>query len=190
MKLGGEYLGDDKLAGLGFRRLGRDVRIHSLASLYGLENISIGDHVRIDDFAVIIATGPVVIGNYVHIANFCYLGATQGITLEDFSGLSPGVMIFTSSDDYSGTRLTNPTVPKKYTGGRAGQVILGKHVILGARSVVLPQCHLGEGCSVGAMSLVNRDLEPWGVYSGIPARRMKERKKDLLELERQLKAEP
>ena len=40
---------------------------------------------------------------------------------------------------------------------------------------------LGEGCSVGSMSLVNRSAEPWGVYVGIPARRVKERSRKLLE---------
>jgi acetyltransferase-like isoleucine patch superfamily enzyme len=39
------------------------------------------------------------------------------------------------------------------------------------------------------MSLITGDLEPWGVYVGIPAKRIKERKKDLLELEKQLLAE-
>ena len=38
----------------------------------------------------------------------------------------------------------------------------------------------------GSMSLINRSTEPWGVYAGIPARRLKERKRDLLELEKKL----
>jgi len=43
--------------------------------------------------------------------------------------------------------------------------------------------NIAEGCAVGAMSLVNRTTKAWGVYVGNPARRVKERKKDLLELE-------
>ena len=57
-------------------------------------------------------------------------------------------------------------------------------MIIGTQSVILPDVTIGEGSSVGAMSLVNRSLEPWGVYFGVPARRLKERSKDLLELEK------
>lgn len=186
MKLGGEYLTEVNLKYAGFRRLGKNVRIHNRASIYGTENISIGDNVRIDDFVIIIATGQVEIGNHVSIPNFCYLGATYGVCLEDFVTLAPGVKIFTSSDDYSGERLTGPTVPREFTGGKAGKVTLGRYVIIGAGSVILPGCVIGEGCSVGALSLVVKDLEPWGVYAGIPVLRLKDRKRDLLALVKQL----
>jgi acetyltransferase-like isoleucine patch superfamily enzyme len=39
------------------------------------------------------------------------------------------------------------------------------------------------------MSLVTKDLDPWGVYVGIPAKRIRDRKKELLEMEKQLLAE-
>ena len=184
--LGGTYLTEAELKDYGFKELGHNVRIHSRASVYCPEEISIGSNVRIDDFTVIVASGGVTIGSYVHIANFCFLGGRHGIVLGDFAGLAHGVKIFTGSDDYSGEMLTNPTVPEEYTGGRSGQVALGRHVIIGSGSIVLPGCELGEGVSVGALSLVNRSLEPWGVCFGIPARRIKSRKKSLLDLEKQL----
>ena len=62
-------------------------------------------------------------------------------------------------------------------------VCLGRHVIIGAGSIVFPGVVVGDGCSVGAMALVNKSLEAWGVYSGNPAVRIKERKKNILELE-------
>lgn len=186
MDLGGKFYNEKDLCKTGFKKLGKNVRVHSRASIYGVKNISLGDNVRIDDFSIIIATGPVNIGSYVHIANFCYLGGTFGIDMEDFSGLSPKVMLFSSSDDYSGLNLTNPTVPIEHTGGKKGKIILKKHVIIGAGSIILPGCIVGEGTSVGALSLVTKPLDPWGVYSGIPAKRLKNRKKDLLKLEKEL----
>jgi len=185
--LGGEYLTEIDLKSEGFRTLGNNVRIHSRASIYGIENISIGNNVRIDDFTIIIAAASMEIGNYVSIDNFCFLGGTIGIVLSDFVTLAPGVKIFTSSDDYSGEKLTGPIVPSQFTGGNNGKVSLGKHVIIGSGSIVLPSCTIGEGSSVGALSLVNKNLESWGVYSGIPARKRKNRKKDLLILENKLK---
>jgi acetyltransferase-like isoleucine patch superfamily enzyme len=185
-RLGGTYLTEVDLMGLGFRRVGRNVRVHDRASLYGLENISLGDHVRIDDFAVVIASGPLNVGSYVSIHNFCFLGARAGITLEDFVTLAPGSKLFSASDDYSGACLTGPVVPRELTGGTCAPVVLRRHTIIGAGSVILPGCTLGEGCAVGALSLVVGDLEPWGVYAGVPVTRRKERRRDLLALEDQL----
>lgn len=173
----------DELRNAGFRHVGVNVKVHQRASLYCVENISLGNHVRIDDFAVVVATRPVAIGNYVSIHNFCYLGGSQGIVLEDFVTLAPGSKLFSASDDYLGEYLTGPVVPRELTGGRKGPVCLKKHVIIGAGSVVLPACTLGEGVAVGALSLVTDDLQPWGVYAGIPVRRLKERSQILLGLE-------
>jgi galactoside O-acetyltransferase len=181
--LGGRYLDSDALRAAGVRHVGRGVRVHERASLYGLENISLGDFVRIDDFSVIVATGPVILGRYVSIPNFCFLGGRHGIELRDFVTLAPGVKIFSASDDYSGERLTGPVVPRELTGGTSGPVVLQKHVLVGAGSVILPACTIGEGSSVGALSLVRTDLPPWGVYAGVPVLRLRERRQDLLDLE-------
>lgn len=116
MNLGGRYLTEEDLRNAGFKHLGRNVRIHERASVYGAENISLGNHVRIDDFSILIATGQLIIGDHVSIPNFCFLGAKFGLTMEDFVTLAPGVKIFTASDDYSGERLTGPTVPTEWTG--------------------------------------------------------------------------
>jgi acetyltransferase-like isoleucine patch superfamily enzyme len=183
VNLGDSYHPDSTLQAAGFRHLGRNVKLHARASVYGTENISLGDNVRIDDFAIIIATGPVGIGTHVSIPNFCFLGARNGITLEDYVTLAPGVKIFTASDDYHGDKMTGPTLPAEFTGGKAGPVVLKRHTIVGAGSVILPGCTLGEGCAVGALALVNSDLAAWGVYAGIPARHIRDRRRELLKLE-------
>jgi galactoside O-acetyltransferase len=183
VNLGDTYYPDSVLQAAGFRRLGRNVKVHARASIYGTENITLGDNSRIDDFAIIIATGQVEIGAHVSIPNFCFLGARHGIFLEDFVTLAPGVKIFTASDDYHGDKMTGPTLPVDLTGGKAGPVRLQRHAIIGAGSVILPACTLGEGCAVGALSLVSGDLESWGVYAGIPAKRIADRRRELLRLE-------
>ncbi len=114
-------------------------------------------------------------GSHVHISANCYISGSDGFVAEDFVTLAPGVLIFTSSDDYSGHKMTNVTLPREYTGGPAGQVTLGRHVIVGAGSVILPNVTVGIGSSVGALSLVKKTLAPWGVYAGNPIRRLKDR---------------
>jgi galactoside O-acetyltransferase len=107
--------------------------------------------------------------------------------MQDFSGLSQGARIYSCSDDYSGNSLTNPTVPGEYLNLKIAPVIIGRHVIIGSGSVVLPGCSIQEGSSVGALSLVTKSLESWGVYLGIPAKRIKSRSKKLLERELELR---
>ena len=84
--------------------------------------------------------------------------------------------------------MTNPTVPHEYTGVEHADVFLGKHVIVGSGCVILPGMVLEEGVAVGALSLVNRDCKAFGIYAGNPARRIKDRKRDLLELEQRFMA--
>jgi len=186
MMLGDGYYTENELMSAGFRRLGGNAKIHRRASIYGVENISVGDNVRIDDFTVIVATGPLQLGNYVNIMNHCFLGAKYGIVLEDFVGLAHGSKLFTSVDDFSGGCLTGPTVPPEMTGGKKGSIVMRRHAVVCAGGVVLPCCTIGEGSIVGALSLVKSDLEPWGIYGGVPAVRLKDRRRDLLELEQRL----
>jgi acetyltransferase-like isoleucine patch superfamily enzyme len=180
-------LSREAVESMGFAPVGADVQISERASFYGASRISIGNNVRIDDFAVLAAgMGGIVLGMYVHIAVGSTLIGAGKITLSDFCGLSSRISIYSSSDDYSGAKLTNPTVPAEFTGVTHAEVFLGKHVIVGSGSVVLPGVTIEDGVAVGALSLVNRDCKSFGVYAGNPARRIKERKRDLLEVEKQL----
>lgn len=176
------YYSSDELQLLGFKKLGLNVKISDKASLYNVANIEVGDNSRVDDFCVI--SGNVSIGRNVHIAPFCLVaGGDPGIRMDDFSGLAYGVKLFSQSDDYSGATLTNPTVPARYKKEKKSAVLIGRHVIIGAGSMVFPGVTIAEGCSVGAMTVVNKSTAEWGIYLGNPARRIKERKKDLLALE-------
>jgi galactoside O-acetyltransferase len=56
---------------------------------------------------------------------------------------------------------------------------------VGSGSLILPGASFGEGSVLGAMSLVSRPLEPWTIYAGVPARRLRERKRDVLQQEKE-----
>lgn len=178
------YLTTTQLRELGFRKLGKNVKISDKAAIYNPENISIGNNSRIDDFCIV--SGMVNIGNYCHITPMCLVaGGEPGITLADYSTLAYGVKVFAQSDDYSGATMVNSLIPKKFKNEYFAPVMLGKHTIIGAGSIILPGVTIEEGCSIGAMSLVTKSTTSWGIYAGIPAKRLKERKQDLLELEKQ-----
>ncbi|WP_183042690.1 acyltransferase [Enterobacter sp. R1(2018)] len=183
------YCNDERLADLGFKSLGKNVLISRMCNIVGIGNISIGDNVRIDAFTTIIATGDgyLNIGSYVHIGGYSALFAGSGIEVGDFAGLSQGVKIYSKSDDYSGEFMTNPTVPSKYTGVIEGKVTIGRHAIIGSQSIVMPGIEIAEGVAVGANSLVTKNTEEWSVYFGSPAKKIKNRKRNPLNLELELK---
>lgn len=177
------YYSDNELSKLGFKYIGKNVKISDKASIYNHDQIEIGDNSRIDDFCVI--SGKIKIGRNVHITPTCLVaGGIEGIVFEDFTTIAYGVQVFTQSDDYTGKTMCNSTIPKKYKKEIFNRIIIKKHSIVGANSVIMPGVTLEEGTSVGAMSLILKSTEPWGIYVGNPAKKLKDRKKDLLELEK------
>jgi len=164
--------------------IGDNVRINRTCQFYG-GNIQIGENVRIDNFCVITSNKPVVIGNNVHISVGGSLFGEAGIIIEDFCGLSARCSIFSASDDYSEGYLTNPCIPDDYKKIRKSQVKLCKHVIIGCGSVVLPGVTIGYGASIGALSLVNKNIPDFLIVSGVPARKIGVRNSiRLMELEK------
>lgn len=176
------FYSPDELAELGLKSYGENVLISRKASIYSPENISVGHDVRIDDFCIL--SGKIEIGSYVHIAAYVALYAGKyGITVKDFSGLSARCVVYAMSDNFSGDALLGPTVPDECRRLNAGEVVLEKYVNIGTGSTILPRVHIGEGTSVGAMSLVGQSLPGWGVYFGIPCKKIMDRSRKMLELE-------
>jgi galactoside O-acetyltransferase len=178
------FLGQTSLDSLGFRSIGSNVLISERASIYGASRISIGTNVRIDDFCILSAgEGGITIGNNIHIGAAATLIGQGSIGLGDFANLSGRTAVYSSSDDYSGRTLTNPTVPNAYKDIDSRPVSIGRHVIVGSGSVILPGTILGEGCAVGALSLVSGAWEPFTILAGTPAKQHGVRERTLLEVE-------
>lgn len=182
------FYSTDELKELGLACFGDDVLISRKASIYGASEISIGNNVRIDDFCIL--SGKISIGNYIHIAAYTALfGGDKGIILNDFSNFSSRIAIYSINDDYSGETMTNPMIPNKYKQVTSEKVVIERHVIIGSGCVVLPGVVLKEGSAFGAMCLINRSSEPWSINAGIPFKKIKNRSKKLLDLEKKFKEE-
>ena len=170
---------------MGFASLGENVLISDRASFHGVSRIKIGSNVRIDDFCVLSAgLGGIDIGCYIHIAVYTSLIGVGKITLSDFCNLSSRVSIYSSNDDYSGAAMTNPTIPDDFKDVDHADVWVGRHVIIGSGSVVLSGTVLEDGVAVGALSMMRGHAHAFGIYAGVPARRIGDRKRDLLEIEK------
>ena len=103
-----------------------------------------------------------------------------------FSTLAPNVVLSAGSDDYT-DGIATPMVHSKFKANAIiGKIIINKHCIVGANSVVLPNVIFNEGSTLGALSLANKDLEEYKLYGGVPAKLIKARKKiNILKLEQE-----
>jgi dTDP-4-amino-4,6-dideoxy-D-glucose acyltransferase len=180
------WLTHDELIEMGFSSLGKNVLLSSKASYYNTKNIHVGDNVRIDDFCIVSAgDGGIRLGRNVHISALSSVVGQAPIEFKDFSGISNKVAVFSSTDDFV-KGMTNPTVPDRFRRLRHIPVILEKHAVVGSNSVLLPGSHLGEGTSVGALSVVRGKLDAWSVYMGNPAKRIMSRSREIMVLEQEL----
>jgi dTDP-4-amino-4,6-dideoxy-D-glucose acyltransferase len=163
-------------------------RIHESVLIFGEEHVTIGDNVRIDAHCIITAgPGPVTIGDNVHIGAATHLFGTAGIAIADFANISSRVSLFSTNDDYTEGYLTNPMVPEELRKVAEAPVRIEAHAIVGCGSVVLPGVVIGRGAAVGALSLVKRDVEPFAIVAGTPAKPVGTRDRERLEaLERRL----
>ena len=156
-------------------------KIHPQANISGV--VTIGDNSRIDAFVTI--TGNVRIGRNVHISTGACIFGGEGVDIGDYSAISVGVKIFTATEDLSGAAMTNPTIGAAYRDTFVAPIRIGKHCVVSAGAVLLPGAELLDGACVGALSLVKEKLDGWAIYAGIPAKMIKARSKNLLNLQKQ-----
>jgi galactoside O-acetyltransferase len=171
-----------------FKVIGKNVTIYPLAKIVFPENISIGDETVIDDFAFIYGAGKgIKIGNFCHITTHCVVQSGGLLEIGDFSGIGPGSIILAATDDYQGQGFIGLKLfGDKYRNLKFSDVIIGRQVHIGAGSIILPGVSIGDGCSVGAGSIVTRDLPPWKICYGSPCKPMKDKPREKqLEMEKE-----
>lgn len=179
------FYSEEELIKIGFKKIGRNVLISKKASIYGAKDISIGSNVRVDDFCIL--SGYIKLGDYIHIAAATLLyGGEVGIEIDDFSTISSRSAVYAISDDYSGEYMTNPMIDNKYKNLIQKKVKIGKHVIIGTNTTILPGTLIGDGVAIGACSLLNKSYDSWGIYYGIPARFIDKRSDNLLKIENEI----
>jgi len=154
------------------------------------ERMHLGSHVIVSEFTWIHAGIATAIGSFVHLANHTSIAGGGVCILEDFVGLSAGARIVTGSELVHGEGLTNPTLPRAYRAVRRSFVHLQKHAFLGTNAVVHPGITVGEGAVIGSGAVVTRDVPPWTINAGVPARPIGTRPSDTIKaLEARLYAE-
>lgn len=172
------FYSEEELKNLGLKSYGNKVLISRKTSIYSAEKISIGDNVRIDDFCIL--SGNINIGSNIHISAFSALYGSNGISISDFSGISPRTTIFSAIDDFNGDFLIGPIHDESMTNIIGGKVVIEKYVQIGAGSVIFPGLVIEEGSIIGALSLVNLSTCKWTINAGIPSKYIRNRSNNLL----------
>lgn len=176
------FYSEEELKKIGFKKIGDNVLVSRKASFYSVSNISLGDNVRIDDFCIL--SGKVTIGNNVHISAYCALYGKYEIEINDFCGCSPRCTIYSETDDFSGNYMIGAVLPEELTNVYGKKVIMKKYSQLGANTIVMPGVTIEEGAVTGAFSFVNKNLNEWTINYGIPCKKIKDRSKNLLNLDK------
>jgi UDP-2-acetamido-3-amino-2,3-dideoxy-glucuronate N-acetyltransferase len=141
-------------------KLGSDVKIYAFVNLYGCE---IGDETKIGTF-VEIQKGA-CIGRRVKISSHTFI--CESVTIEDEAFIGHGVMFI--NDKYP--RSTNPDGSVQTEADWSlVETHVGRRASIGSNATILCGVTIGEGAIVGAGSVVTKDVLPFTIVAGNPAR--------------------
>lgn len=116
--------------------------------------------------------GYVKIGKRCHIIG--WILGHGGVEIGDYVGC--GGYVFSATDSHQGGfRMAGPMIPPEQRNVKKAKVIIENDAFIGHHSIVMPGVKIGEGAIVGPYSMVYKDVEPWTVVSGNPARAMAKR---------------
>ncbi|HEY2510675.1 MAG TPA: acyltransferase [Polyangiaceae bacterium] len=112
----------------------------------------------------------IVLGDSVFIGRNTYIGAFQPIEIGRASMV--GAYSYIVSGNHGFERRDIPMREQEFIGAK---IVLEEDVWLGTHTVVLPGVRIGRGAIVAAGSVVNRDVPPYEIWGGAPARFIKMR---------------
>ena len=113
--------------------------------------------------------GKLSVGNNTVINFGCYLDNRRGITIGNNVGIAHNTKIYTLGHD-----LDDPQFKTK-----GAAVTIKDNVFIFSNTLIMPGVNIGEGAIVLAGSVVTKNVEPWTIVGGNPAKKIRERRQEI-----------
>ncbi len=158
------------------KHMGEGVLIDIGVCIQNPKAVSIGDYTLLSNYVTIEGGDGVTIGKRVHVAPYSLIQGLGKVEIGDYVNVSTGSRIYSGTSTYEGgKRMSSPMLSVKQNFVKKGAVIIGKDAFLGVGATVMPGVRIGEGAIVGAGTLVLKDIPPWTIAVGVPAKPIKKR---------------
>ena len=156
-----------------FKKIGENVILENDVLVFHPENIEIGDNVYIGHNTIFKGyhKNEMIIGNHTWVGQGCFLHSAGGIKIGKAVGIGPMVKIITST--HKEQELSKPIL---FCDLEFKEVVIENGCDIGICSILLPGVEIGEGSIVGAGSVVTKDVLPYTIVAGIPAKVLRKRK--------------
>lgn len=155
---------------------GNGVKINPLAKIAYPHVVSLKSNCRIGDFVFIFGGNGVEIGEFTDVQPHTTIWGGGRAIIGDRVSTGPGTVFLTATYSHAAGMKMVDGLSEENTEVLGGQLEIGNDVYIGAKCVIMP-VKVGEGAVIGAGSFVNKDLEPWGIYVGSPAKKIGVREK-------------
>lgn len=149
--------------------VGENVVIEDGVLIFRPGHVRIGSNVYIGHYAILRGydTGELEIGHDTWIGQFCYINSAGGVSIGSRVGIGPCVKIMTSKHGEEGR-----DVPVLMCDLEFAPVTIEDDSDIGMGAIILPGRKVGKGSIVGAGAVITRDVEPYSIVAGVPARKI------------------
>ena len=146
-----------------------DYYIHPSVIIDKAELVTIGFGAELQEFVIIkTMKNKVKIGKYTQINPFTVIYGGSGVEIGENVMIAPHCMIASGNHDYKQTQH-----PMRFAGTLSkGPIIIEDNVWIGANVTIADGVKIGKEAVIGSNSLVNRDVEPWSIVGGVPAKKI------------------
>ncbi|MHB8770849.1 MAG: acyltransferase [Syntrophales bacterium] len=171
-----ELMGENVKAKL--KKCGEGVKIYPLAKLAFPHVIELGRYCKIRDFVFIFAGHGVSVGEYSDMQPHSVIWGGGTTIIGDRVSVGPGTVLLSAVYSHAKGLKMVDGLPDGSANALYGKLVIGNDVYIGANCSLMPNITIGEGAVVGAGSFVNKDVEPWTIVAGSPARKISAREKE------------
>jgi acetyltransferase-like isoleucine patch superfamily enzyme len=164
--------GDGSFSISQFKKAGSNIIFEKGVLVFHPENITLGSNIYVGHQTILKGyyKNEFIIGDGTWIGQQCFFHSAGGLIIGQNVGIGPGVKIITSSHGEEGINI-----PILHSNLIFKQVTIDDDADIGTGAIILPGVHIGKGAQVGAGAVVSKDVHPYHVVAGIPAKTIKTR---------------